>query len=154
MIAPILPHHLSVVLVKETAVCEESLLSVTPEVTNNDNDLTHQRDPERYRRERTVLESISDIPQGEVREHQLSRDGCSGHNDNDGAQHLGEGQGCADVETREGLEKDYTQTDTLDGVEDSQPEPQGNTDPSSNTPCPRNVQSNGGDGPKYLRGSQ
>ena len=83
----------AVVLVKETAVCEESLLSVIPEVTDNNNNLTHQRDPERYRRERTVLESISDIPQGEVREHQLSRDGCSGHNDNDGAQHLGEGQG-------------------------------------------------------------
>ena len=82
----------------------ELLLSVIPEVTDNDNDLTCQRDPERYRRERTVLEPISNIPQGEVGEHQLSRDGCSSHNDNDGAQHLGEGQGRADVETREGLE--------------------------------------------------
>ena len=60
----------------------------------------------------------------------------------------------ARVEAREGLEKDYTQTDTLDGIEDSQPEPQGNTDPRSNTSCPRNVQSNGGDGPKHLQGSQ
>ena len=115
------------------------LLPVIPEVTDNDNDLTYQRDPEGDRRERTVLESIPDVPQSEIGEHQLSRDGWSGYYDDDGAQHLGYGQSRADMETRESLEQDHPQTDTLDGIEDSQPEPQGNTDPRSGTSRPRNV---------------
>jgi len=125
-------------------------LSVIPEVTENDNDLTRQRDPERYRREWTVLQPVPDIPQTEIGEHQLWGDGRSGHDDNDRAQHLGEGQSRADMETREGLEEDHAQTNTLDGIEDPQPEPQRKTDPGSSTSRPWNVQSDGGDAPEHL----
>ena len=123
---------------------------VIPEVTDDDNDLTHQRDPERHRRERTVLEPAPDIPEGEVGEYLLSRDGWPGHNDNNGAQHLRKGQSRADVETRKSLEKDHPQTDTLDSIEYSWPESQGNTDPRSSTSCPRNVQSDGRHTPDHL----
>jgi hypothetical protein len=128
----------------------ELLLSVIPEVTDNDHDLAHQRDPERHRREWAVLESVPDIPQSEVWEHLLPRDGWPSYDDNDGTQHLGEGESRADVETREGLEENHAQTDTLDSIEDTQPEPQGNADPGSSTSRPWNVQSNRGDTPDHL----
>ena len=101
----------------------ELLFSVIPEVADNDSDLAHQRDPERCRREWTVLEPVSNVPQSEVGEHLVSRNSCSGHNDHDGSQHLGEGESCADMETRESLEENHAQTDTLRRIKNSQPEP-------------------------------
>ena len=127
--------------------------SVIPKVSDNDGNLTHQRDPEWRRCEWTMFEPVSDVPQSEVGEHLLSRDDWSGHDDNDGSQHLGEGKSCTDVETREGLEEDHAQTDTLSRVKNSQPEPQGNADPGSSTPCPWNVQSDGRDPPEHLDNS-
>jgi len=117
----------------------ELLFSVIPEVTDNNDNLTHQRDPEGHRRERTVLEPISGVPQSEVWEDLLSRNGWSCDDDDNRAQHLGDGESRANVETREGLEKDQAQTDTLNGIKDSQPEPQGNADPGSSTSRPWNV---------------
>jgi len=117
----------------------ELLFSVIPEVADNNNNLTHQRDPEGRRRERTVLEPISRVPQSEVWEHLLSRNGWPGYDDNNRAQHLGEGESRANMETREGLEKDQAQTDTLSGIKDSQPEPQGDADPGSSTSRPWDV---------------
>ena len=101
-----------------------------------------------------MLEPVSDVPQSEVREDQFSRDGRSGYDDNHGSQHLGEGEGRADVETRESLEKNHAQTDTLNGIKDTQPEPQGNTYPGSSTSRPWDVQSNGGNSPERLRESE
>ena len=132
----------------------ELLFSVIPEVTDHDDNLTHQPDPERHRRERTVLETIANVPEGKVREHQLPGNSCPGYDDYNGTQHLGEGQSRADVETRESLEKDHTQTHSLDSVENSQPEPQRNADPGSGTSRPWNVQSNGRDSPEHLHENQ
>ena len=68
-----------------------------------------------------MFEPVPYVPQSEVGEHLFSRDGWSGDDDDDRAQHLGEGESRADVETREGLEKDHAQTDTLNRIKDSQP---------------------------------
>ena len=75
------------------------LFAVVPEVTDDDNNLTRQRDPERYRREWAVFESIPDIPQTKVWEHHSLRDGRFGHDDDNGAQHLRERESRAHVET-------------------------------------------------------
>jgi hypothetical protein len=63
----------------------ELLFSVIPGVAENDNDLAHQRDPERHRRKWTMLESVPDVPQSEVGENLVLRDGWSGHDDDDGS---------------------------------------------------------------------
>ena len=110
----------------------ELFFSVIPEVTDNVDNLTHQRDPEQYRRKWAVLEPVPNVPQSEVREDQSSRNGWSGYDDDNGSQHLGEGESREDVETREGLEKNHAQTDTLNSIEDS----------------------NGGKSPERLHGSE
>ena len=52
---------------------------------------------------------------------------------------LGEGERRADMKPRERLEEDHAETDALDGVEDSEPEPETGAEVGSDGASPRDV---------------
>ena len=54
----------------------------------------------------------------------LVRSGSSGDDGDDRTDHLSEREGRAHMQPRQGLQQDHTETHTLDGIENTEPEPQ------------------------------
>ena len=75
-----------------------------------------------------VISRPVDIPQRRVGEYStrtvLVGSSSSGDDGNNGTDHLGQRQSRTHVQSRQGLEKDHAETDTLDSIEHTEPKPQ------------------------------
>lgn len=99
----------------------ELFLAIEPEVSYNDYQLADQSNPERRISHRAAFQSVRlEVPCGDVREDGAGTDPVwssrTGNHDTDRTNGLCEGQSGADMETRQGLEQNHTQTNTLDGI--------------------------------------
>ena len=77
-------------------------------VPEDGSSLTHKHDPEWHRPERTVLEPVPNVPQTKARDRLFSRVGRSGHDDDEGTQHLREDNDSTSVQTRESLKEGHS----------------------------------------------
>lgn len=70
--------------------------AVEPEVSDDDDDLTHQRKPERSVSHRTPFQTVGEIPGSQIRENVPGTDpvggSCASNHDTDGTNDLSEGQ--------------------------------------------------------------
>ena len=116
-------------LSEEDAACQLIALEdqdLNVQVSDHNDDLAHQTKPELPVRER-VVSPRRNVPDGEIREHvawaKLRRRRRSSDHDDNRTEKLGTGKGRADMETRKRLEQNHTETNTLDGIEHTQPQP-------------------------------
>jgi hypothetical protein len=72
-------------------------------------------------------------------EEQVRAVSLPSNHDDDGTQELRTSEGSADMETREGLEEDHSQTDTLECVEHTEPQPETSRDVWPGNTSPGNV---------------
>lgn len=67
---------------------------------------------------------------------------------------LSQGQRGADMETRQRLQENHTQTDTLDGVQDSEPKPETGSEVGSDGSSPGDVEGETRRSPEHLTPSR
>ena len=118
-------------------------LAVEPEVTDDDYELANEGYPERRGCQWATLEAVLEVPLRCVRENALWTYpvwcSCASDHDADRTDHLRERKGGAHVQTRERLQENETETDTLDGIENTEPQPEADTKVWSCVACPRDV---------------
>jgi len=143
---------------------EDAIISFDPhrcwshsQVSDNNDQLADETQPELPVFERVVLSSVK-VPDGQIGEDVSWSDGirrsCSRNHDHDGTEQLRAGEGRTDMQTGQGLEQDHTQTDTLDGVEDTEPEPNAGRDVRSSGTTPWDVETHAGGSPPHLAPSR
>lgn len=147
-------------------------------VTNDDNDLEDKTEPELIVCQRHVLARSTDIPDGDVGEDFARANlvgSCSSviesvsvqslwkkatvkdlpsEHDNTRTDELRKRQCHTNVQSREGLQQDHTQANTLDGIKDTEPEPCADTDVRTGAPAPWNVETHAGCTPPHLTPSR
>lgn len=143
---------------------EDAIISFDPcrfwshsQVPNNNDHLADETQPEFPVFERVVLSSVK-VPDGQIGEDVSWSDGiwrsCSRNHDHDGTEQLRAGEGRTDMQTGQGLEQDHTQTDTLDGIENTEPEPNAGRDVRSGGTTPWDVETHAGGSPPHLAPSR
>lgn len=147
-------------------------------VTNDNNDLADETEPELIVCQRHVLARSTDIPDGGVGEDIARTDlvgSCSSvirnvsvtfslgksngkdlpsEHDNASTDELRKRQCHTNVQSREGLQQDHTQADTLDSIKNTKPEPRADTDVRTSAPTPWNIESHAGGTPPHLTPSR
>lgn len=127
-------------------------------VTNDNNDLADETKPELIVCQRHVFARSTDIPDGGVGEDIARTDlvwSCSSsEHDNTRTDELRKRQCHTNVQSREGLQQDHAQADTLDSIKDTKPEPRADTDVRTGAPTPWKIETHAGGTPPHLTPSR
>jgi hypothetical protein len=94
------------------------------QVSNDNDDLANETQPE-LPVDEWVVPASADVPDGRVGEHvswaKLGWRRGSSDNDDDRTEELSTGQSRTHMQSGQCLEEDHTETDTLNGIKDSEP---------------------------------